>query len=70
MVLLFVKNRSPLSFLGVGITSEMRNVWGRAWLDVIFGLVFSFENLGEVNYGMTVVSDLKPALSSHLLLLK
>lgn len=36
----------------------------------VFFFVSSFENLGEVNYGMAAASDLKQALSSHLLLLK
>jgi len=38
---------------------------------MISGCFFSsFENIGKVNYGMAAVSDLKQALSSHLLLLK
>lgn len=47
-------------------------MWGREWFEIIFWIFFfsSFKNLGEVNYGMAAVSDLKRVLSSHLLLLK
>lgn len=49
----------------------MTNMWGREWFEMISGFFFSsFENLGEINYGMAAVSDLKQVLSSHLLLLK
>lgn len=42
----------------------------RFWDRLGFFFPSSFENLGEVNYGMAAASDLRRALSSPLLLFK
>lgn len=47
---------------------------GKEWFEIIFELFlqfcFSFENVGEVNYGMTAAYDLKWVLLFPFLLLK
>lgn len=68
------KKKSPLHFIDISIKNEMTNMLGKEWFEVIFELFlhfcFSFENVGEVNYGMTAAYDLKWVLLFPFLLLK